>query len=138
MRSFAVIVGIVLAAQLSYAATVDPPQRVKVIKLDKTEVAGLVTSYSEADFELMDAKKQTHKVAWEELPPGEIMNLHDRLVRKGSGEQWLSLGKKLLTMPGGRAPAERAFQKALKAEPNLKEQVAEARKTAHLTPPAPR
>jgi hypothetical protein len=65
------------------------------------------------------------------------MNLHDRLVRKGSGEQWLNLGKKLLTMPGGRAPAERAFQKALRAEPTLKDQVAEAKKNAHLTPPAP-
>ena len=128
---------LVIAAPPARAATVDPPQRVKILKLDRTEIAGMITSFTENDFELMDAKKQTTTVRWEELPPGEIMNLHDKLVRKGSGEQWLNLGKKLLTMPGGRAPAERAFQKALKAEPTLKEQVAEARKTAHLTPPAP-
>src|SRR5215203_5761967 len=109
MRFAAVLLAIVLLAPAAHGATVDPPQRVKVLKLDKSEVAGMVTSYTETDFELMDAKKQTHKVAWEELPPDAIMNLHDRLVRKGSGEQWLSLGKKLLTMPGGRAPAERAF-----------------------------
>jgi hypothetical protein len=52
-------------------------------------------------------------------------------------ESVVTLGKKLLTMPGGRAPAERAFQKALKADPNLKDQVADAKKNAHLTPPAP-
>ena len=122
---------------LARAATVDPPQRIKVQKLDKSEVAGLITSYSEDGFELMDAKKQTVKVPWDELPPDVIMNLHDRLVRKGSGQDWFELGKKLLTMPGGRAPAERAFQKALKADPNLKDSIAEARKNAHKTPPAP-
>ena len=126
-----------LAAPDLHAATVDPPQRVKLLKLDKTEVAGLITSYTEDGFEVMDAKKQTATVRWEELPPDAIMNLHDRVVRKGSGEQWLNLGKKLLTMPGGRAPAERAFQKAIRAEPTIKDQVVEARKTAHLTPPAP-
>jgi hypothetical protein len=128
---------ILLLTSSVHAATVDPPQRVKIVKLDKSVVEGLITSFTENGFEVMDAKKQTAKVAWEELPPDAIMNLHDRLVRKGSGEQWLTLGKKLLTMPGGRAPAERAFQKALRADPNLKDQVAEAKKNAHLTPPAP-
>ena len=128
---------ICLATGLALAATVDPPQRIKVAKLDGTDVLGQITSYDDKEFEVMDAKKQTFKVAGEELPADVIMNLHDRLVRKGSGEQWLNLGKKLLTMPGGRAPAERAFQKALKADPNLKNQVDEAKKNAHLTPPAP-
>ena len=126
-----------VASPLAHAATVDPPQRVTVLKLDRTEIAGMITSFNDDGFELMDAKKRTQTVRWDDLPPGEIMNLHDRLVRKGSGEQWLNLGKKLLTMPGGRAPAERAFQKALKADPALKDQVAEAKKNAHLTPPAP-
>jgi hypothetical protein len=138
MRFTAVALVLALpASPLAHAATVDPPQRVTVLKLDRTEIAGLITSFNDDGFELMDAKKQTQRVRWDDLPPGEIMNLHNRLVRKGSGEQWLNLGKKLLTMPGGRAPAERAFQKALKADPALKDAVAEAKKNAHLTPPAP-
>ena len=134
---FLLLLGLLVTAPMARGATVDPPHRVKIVKLDQTEVAGMITSFTENDFELMDAKKQTSTVRWDELPPADIMNLHERLVRKGSGEQWLNLGKKLLTMPGGRAPAERAFQKALKAEPTLKDQIAEARKNAHLTPPAP-
>jgi hypothetical protein len=124
-------------APLAHAATVDPPQRVKVVKLDKSAVEGLITSFSENDFELMDAKKQTATVKWEELPPDAIMNLHERLVRKGSGEEWMKLGQKLLTMPGGRAPAERAFQKALRADPTLKEKIAEAKKNAPNIPAPP-
>ncbi|MEA2734074.1 MAG: hypothetical protein QOE14_525 [Humisphaera sp.] len=132
------VILISMTAALARGATVDPPQRIKIIKLDKTELTGLITSFTEDDFDLMDAKKQTATLKWEELPPDAIMNLHDRLVRKGSGEQWLNLGKKLLTMPGGRAPGERAFQKALRAEPTLKDQVVEARKNAVLTPAPPR
>ena len=128
---------VLMAPLVASAATVDPPQRVKVVKLDKSVVEGLITSFTENDFELMDAKKQTATVRWEEFPPDVIMNLHDRLVRKGSGEQWMNLGKKLLTMPGGRAPAERAFQKAVKADPTLKDKIAEVKKNAPLTPPAP-
>src|SRR5687768_9691218 len=94
---FAILVPLAAAAGLSHAATVDPPQRIKVTRLDKTDVVGQITSYTETEFEVMDAKKQTIKVAWEELPPDVIMNLHDRVQRKGSGEQWFNLGKKLLT-----------------------------------------
>ena len=128
---------VVLAAPLARGATVDPPQRVKVVKLDKSVVEGLITSFTESDFELMDAKKQTATVNWEDLPPDTIMNLHERLVRKGSGEEWMKLGTKLLTMPGGRAPAERAFQKAVRADPTLKDKIAEARKNAPNIPAPP-
>src|SRR4051794_23902506 len=83
------------AAPRARAATVDPPQRVKALKLDKTPLDGLITSYTDNDFELMDAKKQSATVKWEDLPPDTIMNLHDRLVRKGSGEEWMKLGSKL-------------------------------------------
>jgi len=137
MRLAALLLAIALFVSHGRAATVDPPQRIKVVKLDKSVLEGLLTSFTESGFELMDAKKQTATVKWEELPPDVIMNLHDRLVRKGSGEQWMSLGKKLLTMPGGRAPAERAFQKAVKADPTLKDKIAEAKKNAPNIPAPP-
>ena len=40
-------------------------------------------------------------------------------------------------MPGGRGPAERSFQRALKLDPTLKEQIAALRKEAALNPPPP-
>ena len=117
------------------AATVDPPMRITVSKLDRSPLAGMITSYDDEGFEIMDAQKQTTKVKWEELPPDTIMNLNERLVRKGTGDDWFKLGQKLLTMPGGRAPAERAFQKALRLQPALKPQIEAARKEAKLHPP---
>ena len=56
-----------LAGPLVHAATVDPPQRVTVLKLDRTEIAGLITSFNDDGFELMDAKKQTQRVRWDDL-----------------------------------------------------------------------
>lgn len=137
MRRTALVLTLMLTvASAARAATVDPPLRVNIKKLDQSPLNGLITSYTDSDFELMDLQKQTRKVAWEELPPGEIMSLHARLVRKGSSEEWFTLGKKLLTMPGGRAPAEQAFQRAVKLDPNLKDQIAQARKDAlTATPP---
>jgi hypothetical protein len=137
-----VVVSVVCLSSLvptapSRAATVDPPVRVNVTKLDRSQASGLITAYDENGITLMDLHKQTSTIKWEELPAGTVMNLNERLVRKGSGDQWLKLGQKLLTMPGGRAPAERAFQKALRLDPNLKPQVEAARKEAKLHPPPP-
>lgn len=136
MRVAVLIVSLVSSTLI--AATVDPPQQVKVIKLDGSAVAGRITAYDDKGFEVMDAKKQTVTVAWEELPADVIISLNERLVRKGSGEEWMKLGEKLLTMPGGRAPAERAFQRAQKADPSLKPKLDELRKEANLKriPPA--
>jgi hypothetical protein len=140
MRCLLVLITIICTAAICVpcrAVTVDPPIRIEIRKLDRSQASGRIISYDEDGFQLMDAQKQTTTVKWEELPPDTIMNLNDRLVRKGSGDGWFKLGQKLLTMPGGRAPAERAFQKALRLDPNLKGQIEEARKQAKLHPPAP-
>jgi hypothetical protein len=134
MRWFAVLVSL-LVASTSLAITVDPPQRINVQKLDRTPLTGLITEITADDITVMDAQKQTQTIKFEELTPDVVMNLNERLLRKGSGDDWMALGKKLLTMPGGRAPAERAFQKALKADPNLKDQIQALRKEASLNPP---
>ena len=135
-----IVAGIVLiCACLTFAGTVDPPMRVHVVKLDKTELNGLITAYSDADFDFMDPKKQTSKIQWNELPPDVVFNLNDRLMtpRKASADDWFKLGKMLLTMPGGRGPGERAFARAVHLDPKLKDQIAAARKEASLNPPKP-
>jgi hypothetical protein len=135
MRHLSFLLALVLASGV-FAATVDPPARVtKLVKLDRTELAGVITSYDEAGFELMDNRKQTQKVAWEELTPDQVMNLNDRIVRRGSSDYWMALGRKLLTMPGGRPSATKAFGKAERLDPSLKEQIAAAKREANVPPP---
>jgi hypothetical protein len=116
------------------AATVDPPQKIKVQKLDQSEVDGRITSYDQDGFEVMDLKKQTSKHSWDEFPPQTGIDLYKRLIRRGSpddtAEKWLDFGKKLLTMPGGRAPAEQAFARALALDKTFKDKIAAARKEA--------
>src|SRR4051812_7098392 len=90
---------------IARGATVDPPQRIKVSKLDRTEVSGLVTAYDENGLDVMDAQKQVSKVPWEALPADAVINWNERLVRKGTADDWFNLGKKLLAMPNGRGPA---------------------------------
>jgi len=131
-----IITLVVLAAfsSTASAATVDPPVKFNIVKLDRTQLTGLITSYDDTGVKLMDAKKQEHSVAWDEMPPDMVMTLHDKLWRNASGEDWLKLGKQLLTMPGGKDPANRAFGKALRTDKNLREQIEAARKEARLTP----
>src|SRR5439155_9609344 len=117
------------------AVTVDPPQKVKIQKLDRSELAGMITSYDDTGVQVMDANKQTQTITWDELPAEQVMTLHERLVRKATAEDWFKLGKQLLTMPGGRAPAERAFGKALRLDPKMKDQIVAARKEAGATQP---
>src|SRR5438094_5523765 len=84
----------------------------------------------------MDLAKQTQTVSWDDLPAETIVKLHEQLVRKGTADDWFKLGKKVLPMPGGRAPAERAFARALRMDPKLKDQIVAARKEILATQPA--
>src|SRR5205823_5357526 len=112
MRCFLLFIVMTLLVSVVSAGTVDPPQRIKIQKLDKTEIAGLITSFDEDSFDVMDAKKQTQTYKWDELPADTVMTLHARLIQKGTADQWFKLGKKLLTMPGGRPAASGAFARA--------------------------
>ncbi len=138
LRSICILI-LLLAAGAALAGTVDPPLHVQVLKLDQTKLSGLLTAYTDDSFDLMDAKKQTQTVRWDELPPDVVFNLNDRLMALGkpTADDWFKLGKKLLTMPGGRPAAERAFAKALHLDPKLKDQIVAARKNAGVpTQPA--
>src|SRR6266550_7286483 len=123
---------VLLCSAAALAGTVDPPVRITAKKLDKTELAGQITRFDETGFDLMDFKKQTATYTWDEFDPNTIMTLHARLIQKGTAEQWFNLGKKLLTMPGGRDPANAAFGKALRLDKSFKQKIDEARKEAKL------
>ena len=125
---------ILLCGEIAAAGTVDPPLHVHVVKLDKSVLSGLLTAYTDDSFDVMDARKQTQTVQWDELPPDVVMNLNERLLAtcKPTADDWFKLGKKLLTMPGGRPAAERAFAKALHLDPKMKDQIVAARKSASV------
>lgn len=126
---------LLITANVALGGTVDPPMRIKVLKLDKSELSGVITSYSADDFTVVDAKKVETKVTWDLLPPDVVFNLNDRLMspRKVPAEDWFKLGQKLLTMPGGRAPAGQAFARAVRIDPKLKDQIAAAKKEANVS-----
>src|SRR5215207_2627989 len=96
-----VFTAMIAAAPPARGATVDPPQRIKVQKLDQSEVDGRITSFDKDGLDVMDLKKQTTKLSWDEFPPTTIIDLYKRLVRPKSPddtpEKWLDFGKKLLT-----------------------------------------
>src|SRR5262249_2325134 len=104
MRSLIAPLSLLLLISFTRAGTVDPPLPIKVSKLDRSELSGRITSYSDDGLEVMDLKKQTSKVAWEELSPDAAVNVFSQVSvhNKVSGDEWMKLGQKLLTMPGGR------------------------------------
>src|SRR5207244_1313180 len=101
MRCFSFVFAALLTSS-ALAATVDPPARISMKKLDHSEITGVITSYDDSGFEVMDAKKQTQKIGWDEMTAGDVMTLNERLQRKATADDWIKLAQKLLTMPGGR------------------------------------
>jgi hypothetical protein len=131
-----VVLPIILFASVSFAAnTVDPPIVVNATKLDGAQINGRITSYDDDGFDMMDTKKNTQKITWDQLPAQKVFTLNSQLNRKPTADDWMKLGKRLLTMPGGRAVAEQSFQRAVKLDPALKDQIAQARKDALEKPP---
>jgi hypothetical protein len=133
-----IFVIVLLSAVIGLAGTVDPPLRVNIKKLDRTELSGQITRFDENGFELMDYHKQMSTLTWDEFAPGTIMMLHARLIQKGTPDQWFELGKKLLTMPGGRESANTAFGKALRLDKSFKDKIEAARKEAKVVDPSTR
>src|SRR5947208_1914621 len=127
-----VTVVLLFSTAAALAGTVDPPIRVNIKKLDRTELSGQITKFDEKGFDFMNFKKETSTFTWDEFAPDTIMTLHARLIQKGTADQWFDLGKKLLTMPGGRDPANAAFGKALRLDKSFKEKIDAARKDAKL------
>jgi hypothetical protein len=118
------------ASALAERVTVDPPMKLLTYRADRSEVSGLLVAYDETEFELRDARGKTTTVAWDELDPKSILQVHTRLLAKGTGTQWLELGERLLQFRNGGPSADRAFATAVRLDPSLKTQVEAARKTA--------
>ena len=135
MRVCVVIAGLFLFASVSSAATVDPPLNLNATKVDGTALNGKVISYDDNGFDIMDAQKKTQTITWDQLPAQKVFTINTQVNRKPSADDWIKLGKMLLTMPGGRAVGEQSFQRAIKLDPKRKGEIDQARKEALEKPP---
>src|SRR5678816_46641 len=106
------------------AADINPPVGFSAAKIDRTKITGQIKSIDEAGFTYIDAKKQTQTVKWEELDPANTLTVYERVLGKGDAPTWMELGKRLMAMKNGKAPADRAFAKALRLYPKLKDDLA--------------
>ena len=109
----------------------DKPVQVSTVKADKTPLSGRVSAYDDEGFELARGREKPVKVRWSELGPPGVFNVRSALLGpRATAEQWLELGGMLAAMQGGEPLAERAFARALKLDPKLKEVVEEAKQEA--------
>src|SRR4051812_42891383 len=69
-------------AHAAERVTLDKPARLPsgVQKVDKTRLAGRVTAFDDAGFELADAKGATQTIAWDDLAPQVAFELRQTLI----------------------------------------------------------
>jgi hypothetical protein len=123
---------LVASLALADGVTLDKPVRLGTTKSDKTKLAGRVSSFDEQGFELLDDKDQKKTIAWSELPARNAYDVFDRLLTKGTADQWLTAGRVLYHLPDGKPQGEKAFNRALKLDSKFKDQIEKAK----TTPPA--
>ena len=121
-----------LVACLSFLAPVaraervvlEKPVQVSTIKADKSPVEGKLVAYDDDGFELARGAGKTVTVKWSEMGPPGVFNILSTLVGpKAGGEDWVEVGRTMLRVEGGEPFADKAFDRALKVDPKLKEQV---------------
>ena len=106
----------------------EKPVQVSTIKADKTRVEGKLVAYDDDGFELARGGGKTVTVKWSEMGPPGVFNILTSIVGpKAGGEDWVEVGRTMLRVEGGGPFADKAFDRALKADPKLKEEVEAAR-----------
>src|SRR2546429_106147 len=101
-RLVSAIVGACVALNSAPAAPVDPPVRVSTTTADKSKVAGRVTAFDDAGFDVLDAKDAARRVAWADLPARNAIEVYGLLLAKGTAADWLAAGRVLGGLPEGK------------------------------------
>lgn len=131
------LVAVVGSALISTAVAdetkLDKPVRVATAKTDKSRVVGRVSAFNDTGFTLLDDKDAAQTVKWSDLPPKNVMELYGALLVKGTAKDWVNAGHVMYFLPDGKDWGERAFARALRADPKLKDLVEVARKTPPAT-----
>ena len=127
-RTFLVVLVLGVFSALSWAVPVNPPVKFGATKADRSKIAGQITDIGEDGFTYTDAKGQAQQVKWDEFDAANTLSIYEKVLGKGDAQTWMALGKRLMEMKNGKAPAERAFAKALRLDPKLKEEIDKIRK----------
>ena len=105
-----------------------------VQKADKTRLAGAVVSFDDAGFDYTDTRGRAQTVRWDELDAAAAYSVRRELIHaahpadeKARAAAYLELGRAVSGRPGGKELAEKAFAVALRLDPQLKDQVEQAR-----------
>ena len=130
---------IAAACHADEAVVLDKPVQISTVKADRTPLNGRVSAYDDDGFELARGREKPVKVRWSELGPPGVFNVRSAVLGpRATAEQWLELGRTMAAMEGGDPLAARAFARALKLDPQLKDEIEEAKATARkvAAPPA--
>ena len=106
-----------------FAVEVSPPVPVNAGKIDRTRITGRITRYDDGSFTYIDIQNRSVVVRWSELDPANVYSVHEHLWGKGNPDQWMKLGRQLLGERNGKVPAEKAFARAERLDPSLKEKL---------------
>ena len=114
----------------------DKPVQISTVRADRKPLDGRLVAYDDEGFELVRGKNKTVTVGWGELAAPGIYNVRASIIgpRAGGGE-WVEVGRALLRVDGGEPFAERAFARALKLDPKLRDAVDEAKRSAPAAGP---
>ena len=135
MRFFANVIAVVLALGLAGAARAErvelaKPVQVSTVKADKKPLDGRLVAYDDEGFDLVRGKDKTLRVKWSELAAPGVYNVRSAIVGpKASGGDWVEVGRVMLKVEGGEPFAERAFARALRLDPKLREKIEEAKQS---------
>ncbi len=108
----------------------DHPVQVSFHKSDKTALIGRITAYDADGFELLQGKDKSLQVEWSDLDAHNVFLCRAAMIKPGNGAAWVDLGRDLLAIADGTSWANKAFDRALRIDPMLKKEVAQARADA--------
>ncbi len=119
----AVIVALASAAD-GEATKLDRPVRISVRAVDGEFLRGQIVSFGSDGFDLQDAKREQHKIAWTDLDARTVYKLHNDLLPRDDAAAWFALGERLLTQwEDGQPIAELAFNRAISLDRELAKRI---------------
>src|SRR4051794_8497420 len=91
----------IASISLAERIVVDPPLKLLTYKKDKSQIAGNLVAYDDDGFEVTNSKSEKSTIAWKELESKNVFQIHERLLTKASGDQWLVLAQQMVALPDG-------------------------------------
>lgn len=113
--------GQVLAVDTASAVEVDPPMRIVIATSDGERLRGWLEGYDDEGFDFKTFEEEIKRVAWSELPPAQVMRVHDKVLHRSDARGWFTLAAMLHPREEGKPFAEKALVRAVHAEPELED-----------------